>query len=143
MSKQYKVWRADYPVEDSCSIYNVPKDVPDAASAAKRFTAARDSSAGFEEWSEGRDVLVRDSQTGRVMKFHVEREAVPEYWCGSGVEVKPGDHDNELCECGHPFGEVGPCTTCDCVQPTEADLAGARAFLHEQEHGIVGSEKKP
>ena len=115
MSKQYTAWRDDQ--NDTRETYNVPKDVPDAASAAKKFASARDAASSFEAWSEGRDVLVRDSQTGRVVKFHVERETVPQYWCGSGVEVKPGEHDRDDCPCGHPFGEVGPCARCNCGDP--------------------------
>lgn len=113
MSKQYTVWLADQIEEDGSKTYNVPKDLPDAASAAKRYAGEHHAAEVTREWPI--DFLVRDSQTRRVLRFTVEREAVPEFWCGSGVEVKPGPHDRHDCPCGHPFGTLGPCAGCNCA----------------------------
>jgi hypothetical protein len=125
MSKLYTVWRADRTEDEGSATYRCPFETPDAASAAKKYAAEIHASGSGWEWTWPIDFNVRDSQTGRVLKFSVQREAVPEFWCGTGVEVKPGPHDPEFypghpddkpcCPCGHPFGETGPCAGCNCA----------------------------
>lgn len=116
MSENYTVWEADV-TEDEGETYDVSEaaghDAGDAARMARRYAAELHAADPCRHWP--KDFLVRHSVTKVVRKFTVELEAVPEFWCGVGEEVKPGPHDRDDCPCGHPFGELGPCAGCNCA----------------------------
>lgn len=128
----YKVWCGDEGEHDgSAKTFSHRSDLPpwstDARDAATMYAEHCHSERGGWEWSWPCDFFVRDMETGTVQRFEVERETVPEFHAGRGVEVKAGPHDHENlplddeCPCGHPFGFTGPCvkapgwgTPCKC-----------------------------
>lgn len=72
------------------------------------------------------EFFVRDMETDVVQRFSVDRETVPEFHADKGSAVAAGPHDHDDCECGHPFGFVGPCDrlphwgTCSCAMEVES-----------------------
>lgn len=89
----------------------------DATHAATIYADYFHSQRDGWESSWPRDFCVRDTETGTVQRFEVDREHVPKFHAGCGVELKPGPHDHEKCPCGHPFGFQGPCrwrSRCTC-----------------------------
>lgn len=79
----HRVWREDEDEFNDGRSY----DDDDARDAAKSAADYDHSSRDGWEWSWPVTYLVRNMETLKCYKVEVERESVPEFWAGRGVEV--------------------------------------------------------
>lgn len=118
----YRVWLAEetddegktYPRVPSSSSADIDSWATSESEAVRLYAEHCHNQRDGWEWSWPIEFLVRDEETKKVLLFDVERETVPEFWCGRGVEMEPGPHDRAECDCGHPFGSNPVCAKCPC-----------------------------